>query len=77
MTSLIQRITEPDIRLKTIVDIGASGGEWSTVDGTDGKPRQVLAKTIGIIASEKKMAGPFLLKFDTHGYEIPILNNAE
>lgn len=138
MSSAIKRINTHAIRLKTIIDIGASDGKWSltamkffpdasviaieplrerltalenlkqkyasfdyelcaagetdvgqimlnvsndldgsTVDGTDGKPRQVLAKTIDTIVSEKKMEGPFLLKFDTHGYEIPILNSAE
>ena len=128
MASAIQRIKEHDIRVKTIIDIGASDGKWSlaamnffpnasivaveplqerltalenlkqkyanfdyeicaagesdveqitlnvtedldgsTVNGTDGEPREVLAKTIDSIISEKKLEGPFLLKFDTHG----------
>lgn len=138
MASAIRRINKHNIRLKTIIDIGASDGKWSltamkifpnasfiaieplqeraaalenikqkyanfdyelcvagesdleqitlnvsddldgsTVDGTDGEPRQVFTKTIDTIVSEKKLEGPFLLKFDTHGYEIPILNSAQ
>lgn len=51
--------------------------DGSTVDATGGKIRKVLVKTIDAIVSEKKLEGPFLLKFDTHGYEIPILNGAK
>ncbi len=50
--------------------------DGSAVDGTGGEPRKVTVKTIDAIISEKKLVGPFLLKFDTHGYEIPILNGA-
>lgn len=51
--------------------------DGSTVDGIGGEPRQVPIKTIDLIASEKNLQGPFLLKFDTHGYEIPILHGAK
>lgn len=50
--------------------------DGSTVDGTGGEIRKVSAKTIDAIISENKLGGPFLIKFDTHGYEIPILNGA-
>ncbi len=50
--------------------------DGSTVDGTGGNLRLVPAKTIDVIVSEKQMEGPFLLKFDTHGYELPILVGA-
>jgi FkbM family methyltransferase len=49
----------------------------STVDGSVGVPRTVSVKTIDAIVSKKKLLGPFLLKLDTHGYEVPILNGAE
>ena len=50
--------------------------DGSTVNGSGGKPRQVPVKTIDAIVSERNLPGPFLLKFDTHGYEVPILKGA-
>ena len=50
--------------------------DGSTVDGTGGELRKVPVRTVDAIISERKLGGPFLLKFDTHGYEIPILNGA-
>lgn len=51
--------------------------DGSTVGGRDGEQRIVQERTIDSIVSEKKLPGPFLLKFDTHGYELPILNGAK
>jgi FkbM family methyltransferase len=51
--------------------------DGSTVDGVGGKPRTVATRTIDSIVAEKALPGPFLLKFDTHGYEIPILAGAK
>lgn len=51
--------------------------DGSTVDAIGGNARSVPARTIDSIISEKKLEAPFLLKFDTHGYEIPILNGAK
>jgi FkbM family methyltransferase len=51
--------------------------DGSTVDGTGGKTRSVPVKTVDTIVLDHALEGPFLLKFDTHGYEIPILNGAE
>jgi FkbM family methyltransferase len=51
--------------------------DGSTVNGTGGKPRNITVKTIDAIVAEKQLQGPFLLKFDTHGYEIPILLGAK
>lgn len=50
--------------------------DGSTVDGTGGESRSVPMRTIDSIVAEKKLQGPFLLKFDTHGYELPILAGA-
>ncbi len=50
--------------------------DGSTVNGSGGEPRQVPVKTIDAIVSERNLPGPFLLKFDTHGYEVPILKGA-
>ena len=51
--------------------------DGSTIGGAGGIPRHVKQKTIDHIISEKMIAGPFLLKFDTHGYELPILEGAK
>ena len=52
--------------------------DGSTINGKNGsRERKVPVKTIDAIVAEKKLSGPFLLKFDTHGYEVPILNGAK
>lgn len=50
--------------------------DGSTVNGRGGKLRQVPVKMIDTIVSERKLTGTFMLKFDTHGYELPILKGA-
>ena len=50
--------------------------DGSTVNGWGGESRQVPVKTIDAIVSERNLTGTFLLKFDTHGYELPILKGA-
>lgn len=50
--------------------------DGSTVDGGDGDTRMVPVRTLDAIVSEHGLTGPFLLKFDTHGYELPILQGA-
>ena len=137
MWSAVRRITNHNIPVKSIIDIGASDGSWSlqamkifpgasylaveplqehetalkkltekhenfdyalcvagevddqqvrlnvtadldgsSVESTEGEGRKVPVKTLDKLVSEKGLTGPFLLKFDTHGYEIPILNGA-
>jgi FkbM family methyltransferase len=51
--------------------------DGSTVDGSRGRSREVTARTIDALIAEKNLSGPFLLKFDTHGYELPILLGAK
>lgn len=51
--------------------------DGSSVDATGKNIRKVPVRTIDSIISEKNMKEPFLLKFDTHGYEIAILNGAK
>ena len=50
--------------------------DGSTVGGVTEKFRKIPVRTIDSIIAEKKLEGPFLLKLDTHGYEIPILSGA-
>lgn len=51
--------------------------DGSTVGGGKGEKRDVIIRSIDSIVDEKKLKGPFLIKFDTHGFEIPIMNGAE
>lgn len=41
-----------------------------------GGNRKVDLVTIDHVVNDKKIAGPFLIKFDTHGFEVPILDGA-
>ena len=50
--------------------------DGSTVGGVSKNFRKIPARTIDSIIAEKKLKGPFLLKLDTHGYEVPILSGA-
>jgi FkbM family methyltransferase len=50
--------------------------DGSTINGQGGESRQVPVKTIDAIVSQRNLTGTFLLKFDTHGYELPILKGA-
>ncbi|MBW2602845.1 MAG: FkbM family methyltransferase [Deltaproteobacteria bacterium] len=50
--------------------------DGSMINGQGGESRQVPVKTIDAIVSQRKLTGTFLLKFDTHGYELPILKGA-
>jgi FkbM family methyltransferase len=50
--------------------------DGSTVEGDGGVSRQVPGKSIDTLVLQKKLRGPFLLKFDTHGFEVPILKGA-
>lgn len=47
--------------------------DGSTVGGRDGSLRDVPVDTIDAIAARLGLDGPMLLKFDTHGFELPIL----
>jgi FkbM family methyltransferase len=50
--------------------------DGSTVGGHEGRVRSVPSHSIDAIAEMKNCRGPFILKFDTHGVEVPILSGA-
>ncbi len=50
--------------------------DGSTVGGSDGKVRRVPSHSVDRLVEMKACSGPFMLKFDTHGFEVPILNGA-
>jgi FkbM family methyltransferase len=50
--------------------------DGSTVGGGSGSVRQVASHSIDAIVRLKNASGPYILKFDTHGFEVPILNGA-
>ena len=60
-----------------IIKLAVSGDlDGSTVGGSDGTVREVPLHSIDAIVDMKKCTGPFMLKFDTHGFEVPILKGA-
>ncbi|MDE0837835.1 MAG: FkbM family methyltransferase [Kiritimatiellae bacterium] len=51
--------------------------DGSTVGGqTAGDTRSVPTVSIDAMVAEQNLPGPYLLKFDTHGFEVPILDGA-
>ena len=50
--------------------------DGSTVAGNVGDSRVVPQHSVDEIVRIKRCTGPFMLKFDTHGFEVPILNGA-
>lgn len=51
--------------------------DGSAIDGTIGIQRIIPLRTIDSLINEYKLPPPYLIKFDTHGYELPILAGAE
>lgn len=51
--------------------------DGSSVQGSEGAERTVPVRSVDSIVAEKGLSGPFFLKFDTHGFEAPILRSAE
>ena len=50
--------------------------DGSTIDTGGNSGRQVPSKTIDQLVAEKRLTGPYILKFDTHGFEEKILEGA-
>jgi FkbM family methyltransferase len=50
--------------------------DGSTVSGDAGTVRGVPSYSLDGIVAAKKCSGPFLVKFDTHGFEVPIIKGA-
>ncbi len=49
--------------------------DGSTVDGNEnGENRKVISRTIDSLVAEFKLGDGYIVKFDTHGFELPILN---
>lgn len=60
-----------------VVDLAVSTDlDGSTVGGSAGRIRKVPSDSVDAIVKRQKCSGPFILKFDTHGYEVPILRGA-
>ncbi|MDJ0641216.1 MAG: FkbM family methyltransferase [Erythrobacter sp.] len=51
--------------------------DGSSVHGSEGETRSVPVHSVDAIAEMKDLKGPYFLKFDTHGFEMPILRSAE
>lgn len=50
--------------------------DGSSVHGSEGQRRTVPVRSLDAIAAMKGLGGPYFLKFDTHGFERPILEGA-
>ncbi|MDP3069239.1 MAG: FkbM family methyltransferase [Opitutaceae bacterium] len=50
-------------------------GSWVAAPGTTGT-RTVPVETIDRVVQERKLPGPFGVKLDTHGFELPVLAGA-
>jgi FkbM family methyltransferase len=50
--------------------------DGSTIEGGVGRERTVPVRSLDAIVAEKGLVGPYFLKFDTHGFEAPILAGA-
>jgi FkbM family methyltransferase len=51
--------------------------DGSGVGLTGGTSRSIACRTLDSLASQYMLRGPFLLKLDTHGYELPILEGGQ
>lgn len=60
------------------VEMGIPDGDLdsSTVNATGGATRSVPVRSVDAMVTDKGLKGPFFLKFDTHGFEVPILEGA-
>lgn len=62
---------------ETTVDLAVTPDlDGSTVGGAGAAMRKVPAYSVDRIVEIRQCAGPFILKFDTHGFEVPILKGA-
>ncbi len=50
--------------------------DGASVHGSEGAKRRVPVHSLDAIAEAKGLRGPYFLKFDTHGFEKPILDGA-
>jgi len=64
-------VPEATVELAVAADL-----DGSTVRGQAGAMRSVPAYSVDRVTEMKACEGPYLLKFDTHGFEVPILNGA-
>lgn len=51
--------------------------DGSTINGVSGLNRKMPVNSIDYLVHKNELIGPFLIKFDTHGYEVPILEGSK
>ena len=61
---------------KAYFDASDDFGGLASHTPTGGKMIEVPLTTIDVQVREKKLAPPFMIKLDTHGFEVPIFNGA-
>lgn len=62
---------------KVNLEISADLDGSTVTAGSSGNSRICETRTIDSLVSEKNLNGPYLLKFDTHGFELPILEGSQ
>lgn len=60
-----------EVKLNVSADL-----DGSTVGGATGESRAVRSASLDELLAERKIDGPYLIKFDTHGFEDEILRGA-
>lgn len=77
-TLAFKRIASRGIAINSVLDVGASNGSWS-LEAKQCWPgaRGVPAVTLDGEVKSRGLKGPYLVKLDTHGFEVPILNGAK
>jgi len=68
----VGELNDDNVKLMVTDDL-----DGSTISGKVGKERIIKIQTIDSLVYNKKLEGPFLIKFDTHGYEVSILKGAK
>ncbi len=66
-------------REKSVIDFYVTGdldGSGVADNGSNAQKRTIPVTTIDEELSTKHLSGPYLLKLDTHGYEVPIFEGA-
>jgi FkbM family methyltransferase len=63
------------IQFNVTDDLDGSGISSST--NATNNVRSIPVTRIDMVVEEKKLTGPFIIKLDTHGFEVPILQGCE
>ena len=72
LVSAVAGRSRGEVGFRVAPDLDGSGVEA----GAGGATRMVPMTTLDLEVAERKLRGPFFIKLDTHGFEVPILEGA-